>query len=45
MALNIVKRGMICSDGEKETAKLCESFIAQIVMLECPGKIKNGYTP
>ena len=38
-------RGNVCSDASKDTAKAVESFDAKVIILNHPGKIRNGYTP
>ena len=38
-------RGNVCSDASKDTAKAVESFDAKVIILNHPGKIRNGYMP
>merc|ERR1711862_558189 len=40
-----LKRGYVASDSKADTAKECESFEAQVIVLSHPGEIHNGYTP
>ena len=45
IAIKDLKRGYVCSDAKNDPAKECESFIAQVIVLNHPGQISNGYTP
>jgi elongation factor 1-alpha len=40
-----IKRGYVCSDLNKDPAKEAESFKAQVIILNHPGQITNGYSP
>ncbi|OXB71646.1 UNVERIFIED_CONTAM: hypothetical protein H355_005364 [Colinus virginianus] len=40
-----LKRGYVASDSKNDPAKGCASFLAQVIVLNHPGEIKNGYTP
>lgn len=40
-----IKRGYVCSDSKNDPAKEAESFLAQVIILNHPGQINNGYTP
>ncbi|SCO61356.1 elongation factor 1-alpha [Plasmodium berghei] len=40
-----IKRGYVASDTKNEPAKGCSKFTAQVIILNHPGEIKNGYTP
>ena len=40
-----IKRGYVTSDTAKDPAKEAESFNAQIIVLNHPGEICNGYSP
>lgn len=40
-----LKRGFVCSDTKNDPAQECESFEAQVIVLNHPGQITSGYTP
>ena len=40
-----VKRGFVTSDSKQDPAKTCESFDAQVIVLNHPGEIHAGYQP
>jgi elongation factor 1-alpha len=40
-----LKRGYVASEANNDPAKACDSFEAQVIVLNHPGEIKNGYTP
>jgi elongation factor 1-alpha len=40
-----LKRGFVASDAKNDPAMGCASFTAQVIVLNHPGEIKNGYTP
>jgi len=40
-----LKRGFVASDSKNDPAMGCASFTAQVIVLNHPGEIKNGYTP
>merc|ERR1712124_175927 len=40
-----IKRGMVASDSKNDPAKGCASFLAQVIVLNHPGEIRNGYAP
>lgn len=40
-----LKRGFVASDSKTDPAKECDSFTAQIIILNHPNKIQSGYTP
>ena len=40
-----LKRGYVTSDSKNDPAKECENFTAQVIVLNHPGQITNGYTP
>jgi elongation factor 1-alpha len=35
----------VCSNSKNDPAKECESFSAQVIVLNHPGQISNGYAP
>lgn len=40
-----LKRGFVCSDSKNDPAKGTEKFTAQVIIMNHPGQISNGYTP
>lgn len=40
-----IKRGFVASNNADDPAKGCESFSAQVIIMQHPGQIQNGYTP
>lgn len=40
-----VKRGYVASDSKNNRAKACANFTAQVIGLNHPSEIKNGYSP
>ncbi|XP_052097218.1 elongation factor 1-alpha isoform X2 [Mytilus californianus] len=40
-----IRRGMVCGDSKNDPPKGAKSFIAQVIILNHPGEIKNGYAP
>merc|ERR1711998_318503 len=40
-----IKRGYVTSDSKNDPAKESVSFDAQVIVMEHPGQISNGYTP
>jgi len=40
-----IRRGFVCSNSKNDPAKECESFSAQVIVLNHPGQISNGYAP
>ena len=40
-----MKRGYVISDPKNNPAKEAENFLAQVIVINHPGEIKNGYTP
>jgi len=45
IAVNQLKRGFVTSDSKNDPARECESFTAQVIILNHPGQIANGYCP
>ncbi|KNC98079.1 translation elongation factor EF-1, subunit alpha [Spizellomyces punctatus DAOM BR117] len=45
LSIRDIHRGMVVSNPKDEPAKEAASFIAQIIILELPGRIEVGYTP
>jgi elongation factor 1-alpha len=40
-----IKRGNVCGDTKKDPPQGCASFEAQVIILNHPGQISNGYSP
>jgi elongation factor 1-alpha len=40
-----IRRGFVCSNSKNDPAKECESFKAQVIVLNHPGQISSGYAP
>merc|ERR1711934_1190229 len=40
-----IKRGNVCGDSKSDPPKESVSFNAQVIIMEHPGQISNGYTP
>jgi elongation factor 1-alpha len=40
-----VRRGFVCGNSKNDPPKECESFVAQVIVLNHPGQIGNGYAP
>merc|ERR1712142_224122 len=40
-----IRRGNVASDSKNDPAKECKNFNAQVIVLNHPGEIKNGYAP
>ncbi|OII73318.1 elongation factor 1-alpha [Cryptosporidium ubiquitum] len=45
VSIKDIKRGFVASDAKNDPAKGCEDFTAQVIILNHPGEIKNGYSP
>merc|ERR1712096_202777 len=40
-----IRRGNVASDSKNDPAKESQSFVAQVIVMNHPGTIKNGYAP
>ncbi|XP_046581462.1 LOW QUALITY PROTEIN: elongation factor 1-alpha-like [Haliotis rubra] len=40
-----LRRGFVAGDSKSDAPKECASFYAQVIILNHPGEIKNGYSP
>jgi elongation factor 1-alpha len=40
-----IRRGFVCSNSKNDPAKEAENFLAQVIVLNHPGQIGNGYAP
>jgi len=45
VAVKDIRRGNVCSNAKNDPARGCESFEAQVIILNHPGEIGNGYAP
>ncbi|CAD8090962.1 unnamed protein product [Paramecium primaurelia] len=45
IAVKDLKRGFVCSDSKSDPARECNSFNAQVIIINHPGQIQNGYCP
>jgi elongation factor 1-alpha len=45
LSVKDIKRGHVCSDTKNDPAVQCESFDAQVIVLNHPGEIHSGYAP
>lgn len=45
LAVKDLKRGYVCGDTKRDPPKGAADFTAQVIILNHPGEIKNGYAP
>jgi elongation factor 1-alpha len=45
LSIKDIKRGMVCGDTKNDPPQGCESFEAQVIVLNHPNQIAAGYTP
>jgi elongation factor 1-alpha len=45
VAVKDLRRGFVCGDSKNDPPKECMSFEAQVIILNHPGTICNGYSP
>jgi elongation factor 1-alpha len=45
LSVKDIRRGNVCSDTKRDPAKQAESFLAQVIVMNHPGQISNGYAP
>merc|ERR1712072_1117264 len=45
LSVKDIRRGFVCSNSKNDPAKEAESFLAQVIVLNHPGQISNGYSP
>ena len=45
LSVKDIKRGYVCGDSKNDPPKEVESFVAQVIIMNHPGQIENGYTP
>uniref|UniRef100_A0A1J3DQJ2 Elongation factor 1-alpha n=2 Tax=Noccaea caerulescens TaxID=107243 RepID=A0A1J3DQJ2_NOCCA len=45
LSVKDIKRGYVCGDSKNDPPKEVETFDAQVIIMNHPGQIENGYTP
>merc|ERR1719284_353337 len=45
LSVKDIKRGYVCSNSKEDPAKDTAFFVAQVIVLNHPGQIQNGYAP
>merc|ERR1712039_416099 len=45
LSVKDIKRGFVASDSKNKPASGCQDFTAQVIVLNHPGEIGNGYSP
>jgi elongation factor 1-alpha len=45
LSVKDIKRGYVCGDSKNDPPRETETFLAQIIIMNHPGQIENGYTP
>ena len=45
LSVKDIRRGFVCSNSKNDPAKEAENFLAQVIVLNHPGQISNGYSP
>ena len=45
LSVKDIRRGYVCSNSKNDPAKETENFLAQVIVLNHPGQIGNGYSP
>ena len=45
VAVKDLRRGFVCSSSKNDPARECSSFTAQVIIINHPGQIANGYAP
>jgi len=45
LSVKDIRRGNVASDSKKDPAKQAQDFTAQVIVMNHPGEIKNGYSP
>jgi elongation factor 1-alpha len=45
LSIKDIKRGYVCGDVKNDPPREVEEFLAQVIIMNHPGQIENGYTP
>jgi elongation factor 1-alpha len=45
LSVKDIKRGYVCGDSKNDPPREVEAFLAQVIIMNHPGQIENGYTP
>ena len=45
LSIKDIKRGYFCGDAKNDPPREVETFVAQVIIMNHPGQIENGYTP
>jgi len=45
LSIKDIKRGYVCGDSKNDPPREVETFLAQVIIMNHPGQIENGYTP
>jgi len=45
VSIKEIKRGNVCGDSKNDPPKAARDFLAQVIIVNHPGSIKNGYAP
>ena len=45
LSVKDIKRGYVASDSKNDPAMDTEVFVAQVIVMNHPGEIRNGYSP
>jgi elongation factor 1-alpha len=45
LSIKDIKRGYVCGDAKNDPPKEVENFLAQVIIMNHPGQIENGYCP
>jgi elongation factor 1-alpha len=45
LSVKDIKRGYVCGDAKNDPPREVETFLAQVIIMNHPGQIENGYTP